>query len=46
MYERYTITRDPDTGLMIVRYDGDKIGSSQTEAAAKIIRRKHYQRHN
>lgn len=44
MYERYSITRDPETGLMIVRYDSEKIGSSQTEAAAKIIRRKHYQR--
>ena len=44
MYERYSITRDPETGLMIVRFDGRKIGSSQTETAAKIIRRKHSQR--
>jgi hypothetical protein len=43
-YDRYSITRDPDTGLMIVRYDGVKIGSSQTEAAARIIRRRHSQR--
>jgi len=35
----YTITRDPETGLMIVKRDGVKIGQTQTEAAAKIIRR-------
>lgn len=39
MSDTYTITRDPETGLMIVRRNGVKIGSSQTEAAAKIIRR-------
>jgi hypothetical protein len=41
MFERYSITQDPATGLMIVRFDGVKIGSSQTETAARIIRRKH-----
>lgn len=35
----YSIKRDPETGLMIVRRDGVKIGQTQTEAAAKIIRR-------
>lgn len=44
MYERYTMTRDRETGLMIVRFDGVKIGSSQTETAARIIRRKHAER--
>jgi hypothetical protein len=44
MYEGYSIKKDPETGLMIVRYNGRKIGSSQTEAAARIIRRRHSQR--
>lgn len=45
-YSAYTITKATDTGLQIVRFEGVKIGSSQTETAARIIRRKHWQRHN
>jgi hypothetical protein len=44
MYEDYSIKKDPETGLMIVRFKGRKIGTSQTEAAARIIRRRHSQR--
>lgn len=47
MYENYSIKREPEYGnLMIVRYWGHKIGSAQTERAAKIIRRRHYNRNN
>lgn len=45
-YTAYTITKDPETGLQIVRFNGRKIGSSQTDTAARIIRRKHWQRNN
>lgn len=44
MYEDYKIEKASDTGLMIVFYRGHKIGTSQTETAAKIIRRKHCMR--
>lgn len=41
----YTITRESEYGgLMVVRYQGRKIGTSQTEAAARIIRRNHIRR--
>lgn len=45
-YAGYTITKAPDTGLQIVRFNGVKIGSSQTEPAARIIRRRHAARQN
>jgi hypothetical protein len=47
MYENYSIKRERGYGhLLIVRHNGVKIGSTQTEAAAKILRRRHYTRNN
>lgn len=40
----YAFDRHPHTGLLIVSYRGVKIGTCQTEAAARIIRRKHKER--
>lgn len=40
----YSITRDPETGLQIVRYRGRKIGETQTPAGAALIRRNHRRR--
>ncbi len=37
----YRIARDPETGLQFVYADGKKIGQTQTESAAKLIRRNH-----
>lgn len=37
----YTIHKDRETGLMFVLADGAKIGQTQTEAGAKLIRRNH-----
>lgn len=43
MYEMYSIKREPEYGnLFVVRHRGDKIGMTQTEHAAKMIRRRHY----
>ncbi len=44
-YERYTIRKEAEYGgLFVVRLDGVKIGQTQTEAGAMIIRRRHAQR--
>jgi hypothetical protein len=40
----YRITRDPSTGLMVATYQGKRIGTSQTEAAARMIIRNHKRR--
>jgi hypothetical protein len=37
----YEIYKAPDSGLMVVYADGAKIGQTQTEAGAKLIRRNH-----
>lgn len=37
----YSTARDIDTGLMFVFCDGVKIGQTQSEAGAKLIRRNH-----
>lgn len=42
--KRYAIERHPHTGLLIVSYEGVKIGSTQTYAAACLIRRNHRRR--
>lgn len=46
MYQGYTIKREVAYGsLFVVRYNGVKIGTAQTEAAAKMIRRHHHNKH-
>jgi len=35
----YSFERDADTGLMIVKRDGHKVGTAQTPAAARLIAR-------
>lgn len=40
----YTITRDSNTGLQVVRFNGTKIGQTQTPAGAQLIRRNHRRR--
>jgi hypothetical protein len=44
MANDYTITRDPETGLQVVRFNGTKIGQTQTPAGAQLIRRNHRRR--
>lgn len=38
---RYAIERSKSTGLLIISFEGVKIGSAQTYAAACLIRRNH-----
>ena len=40
----YSFDRDPDTGLMIVRHNGVKIGQTQTPTGARLIARNHRRR--
>ena len=44
MDKRYAIERARNTGLLIVSYMGVKIGTTQTLAAARLIRRNHKRR--
>lgn len=37
----YTITKDPETGLQVVRHNGIKVGQTQSLAGARLIRRNH-----
>jgi hypothetical protein len=44
MDRRYAFERHPYSGLLIISYQGVKIGSAQTEAAARLIIRNHKRR--
>lgn len=44
MKNGYEIVRDPETGLQIVRFNGTKIGQTQSPAGAALIRRNHQRR--
>lgn len=44
-HKGWTITKDPESGLQIIRRpDGSKYGQTQTEAAARIMRRRAIER--
>lgn len=40
----YAYSRHPETGLMVVTFKGKRIGTAQTEAAARLIIRNHKRR--
>lgn len=42
----YTIAREAPEGYMVVRYNGVKVGQTQTRAAAGLMRRNHMRRNN
>lgn len=41
----YGFRRSSETGLINVTYRGERIGSAQSEAAARLVRRNHARRH-
>lgn len=42
--DRYIIAPESEYGILVVRFDGRKVGQSQTEAGCRLIRRNHHNR--